>query len=234
MEQELTQTFPRRENGQIVHRSWSVDLECALGAGQAAGLSSQRLRREVAEMAQHFPRWILTVHLDREVKLCQRCQGMLVFDRGLSCVVCDRRYGRPPAGARLTWFGLLPPIGIEGLHRVRDRLVASPPDRHVVGSREGIGRYLLVPLVASYPPDYPEKEPHVHYLPGFFRIPGMPQEAPSHLCHLLTGGRMCLFAPGQWSSSMTCREVLQQRAYAHVIKLLNHADGKHDAFAVVT
>ena len=51
---------------------------------------------------------------------------------------------------------------------------------------------------------------------------------------MLGDGTMCLFAAGQWRRSMTCREVLQQRAYPHVIKLLNYADGKRDAFAIVS
>jgi hypothetical protein len=45
---------------------------------------------------------------------------------------------------------------------------------------------------------------------------------------------MCLFAAGQWSPEMTCREVLQQRAYAHLVKMLRYANGKADAFAVVS
>ena len=74
----------------------------------------------------------------------------------------------------------------------------------------------------------------VAYLPGFFQMPGLPREAPSHRVHMLSGGVMCLFAPNDWRREMTCREVLQQRAYPHVIKMLNYANGSRSAFDIVS
>jgi hypothetical protein len=62
----------------------------------------------------------------------------------------------------------------------------------------------------------------------------MPRDAASHEVHLYGSGCMCLFAPGEWRPEMSCREVLQQRAYAHVIKLLNYGNGKRDAFTLVS
>jgi hypothetical protein len=104
----------------------------------------------------------------------------------------------------------------------------------VVGSRPDLGHYLLVPLVALYPADFPTAPPRVAYFQGMFQVPGMPAEGCSHTYHMFSGGFMCLFAPDEWRSSMTCRDVLQQRAYAHVIKLLNYADGRRQAFAIVS
>ena len=72
------------------------------------------------------------------------------------------------------------------------------------------------------------------YLPEFFQIRGIPSPTPSHEYHMFDKGQMCLFAAGQWRAETTCREVLQQRAYAHVIKLLNYANGKRDAFGIVS
>ncbi len=229
----LEQVFPRREGDRLVHHRWEVDLETA-GRVLHAGDGGTRLRREAAEMAEHFPRWLLTVSLGRDRVLCG-CGGMLVFDRGLRCVICDRRASLSTLGAaQLAWFGLLPPVGLGGLPSLRDRLVARTPRLHVVGEQPSTGTYLLVPLVAVYLGCYPESPPRVAYLPGFFEIRGMPREAPSHEVHLLGGGFMCLFAGGEWRRAMTCREVLQQRAYAHVIKLLNWAAGKRNAFAIVS
>lgn len=233
MEPALTQVFPRREGSAVTHRTWSLDVEAARPVAERSGLDRERLAREAREMVEHFPRWLLTVQVARDVHLCARCRGMLVFDRGVRCAVCDRAQGAPP-GATLAWFGSMPPIGIDGLARVRHGMVESPPERHVVGRRDGIGTYVLVPLVAAYPAGFPAVDLHVSYLPGIFRVPGFPPEAASHACHLLERGRMCLFAPGQWNRATTCREVLQQRAYAHVIKLLNYANGKTDAFAIVS
>jgi hypothetical protein len=185
-------------------------------------------------MGRHFPRWLLTLAVGRERLLCRRCAGAIVFDRGPRCVACDQAAAEIPASARLAWFGLLPPVGIDSLERVAPALRARPPRWHAVGEQPGIGGYLLVPLVASYPHGFPEEPVRVAYLPGFFSIPGVPPEGASHETHMLGGGFMCLYAPGEWSPELSCREVLQQRAYAHVIKLLNYANGKHGAFAIVT
>ncbi|MBN2499024.1 MAG: hypothetical protein JXR96_30825 [Deltaproteobacteria bacterium] len=233
---EITQRFPRkaRASDRIEHLSWTLDLDCALGF--AGRMDRARLEREAAEMAEHFPRWILTAGKGRERVRCRRCAGPLVFWRGLRCALCGRDFdrgskiGRP----RLAWFGLLPPIGIGGLARIDEALRASTPEQHVLGERPGIGRYFLVPLVAAYPSDFPRSAVRVHYLPGFFRIRGMPPDSPSHATHLYGQGQMCLFAGGEWQPETTCRQVLQQRAYAHVVKLLNYANGKRRAFAKVS
>jgi hypothetical protein len=135
---------------------------------------------------------------------------------------------------RAGWFGVMPPIGLDGLAKLRDAIVAKPPPRHVVAQREGLGTYILVPLVVWYPPGYPNIPLEVFYLPEFRKIPGVPRDEYSHAFHMIGTGRMCLFAGGEWNDRMTCREVLQQRAYAHVIKFLNFANGKKDAFAIVT
>jgi len=235
MTDELLQIFPRERDGVLTHRRWSVDLA---RAGRIPPWHDQagRLRAEVAEMARHFPRWILTVSVGRDLVRCPRCGGMLVFDRGLRCVLCEGSPGTRtlPGAVQLAWFGLMPPVGIDGLTAIRDRLIARPPRQHVVGHRDEIGHYLLVPLVALYPQGFPEVPVRVAHLPGFFTIPGVPREGPSHVVHMLGGGFMCLFAPGDWRQAMTCREVLQQRAYAHLVKQLNYAAGKKTAFDVVS
>lgn len=232
----LTQRFPRQEGDGISHQQWEVDLAAAHRVGRWSGRTPHRLTREVTEMAEHFPRWILTVGAGRQRVTCSACGGMLVFDRGLRCVACQRPYKprKLPAQTSLAWFGLLPPVGIDGLTRLRQGLIAAPPAQHLVGRRDGIGHYLLVPLLAYCARGFPASPVRVVYLPAFFKIRGMPADKPAHGYHMLGDGTMCLFAEGQWRRNMTCREVLQQRAYPHVIKLLNYADGKRDAFAIVS
>jgi len=231
----LTQQFPIREGDKIVHRRWAVDLKIASCAVRASPPPADRLRSEVSEMCTHLPRWVLTVAGPREPLACA-CGGLLVFDRGLRCVACGRTRAPSdlPGTARLAWFGLMPPVGIDSLKRVKRALAKGAPPRHVVGSDPELGTYLLVPLVAAYPPGYPACPPQVIYQPGFFRIRGTPPDHASHEAHLYGQGVMCLFASGQWTRSMTVRQVLQQRAYAHVIKMLNYTDGKHRSFAKVS
>jgi hypothetical protein len=234
---DILQSYPRRNGaGAIERRSFAVDLACASRTGGPRGLTEERLALEASEMALHFPRWILTISVGRERVLCRSCGGPLVFDRALRCAACEKKPSSSslPREARLAWFGLLPPIGIDRLERLGPRLRERPPAQHVIGHRDEIGHYLLVPLVATYPDGFPALPARVAYLPGLFEVAGMAPDRPSHEVHLLGGGVMCLYAPGQWLPETTVRVVLQQRAYAHVIKLLNHGDGKHGAFAKVS
>jgi len=229
----IEQQFPRRVGGRIAHRTWAVDLPAARRLFGGRGLDAERLQREVEGMAEHFPRWVLTASNGRERALCRRCGGLLVFDRGLRCVECERS-ATAPKGALLAWFGVLPPVGIDGLGALAKAIASRPPPLHVVSERPEIGRYLLIPLLVSYPPAFPEQSLRVAYLPGFFSIPGLPGDGPSHAVHLLGSGVMCLYAPGEWRLELSCREVLQQRAYAHAIKLLNYAAGRKQTFAKVS
>ena len=228
----VTQMFPRREGDRVVHHRWTVDLDAA---ARVTGMERERLEAEAREMAEHLPRWLLTLSRAGRLVTCSRCGGTIVFDRGVRCVVCDQPLNaKSMQRTRAAWFGLLPPIGIDSLPTIRAALAEKTPPQHVVGQRPEIGTFLLAPLVAEYPEAFPAVPPDVFYLPGFFQIRGIPKEGMSHAYHMLERGRMCLFAGGQWQSSMSCREVLQQRAYVHVIKLLRYGDGKRDAFARVS
>ena len=229
------QVFPRRDGDGVSHHRWAVDLASARKLARARGLTADRLAQEADEMARHLPRWITTVSQQRRLIRCRRCDGLLVFHRGLRCVACDSAHrGKLARDAHLAWFGLLPPVGIDGLPRVAEGLEGQVPPGHVCGRHESLGRYLLVPLVTTYPPGFPRSEPEVYYQPGFFQLPGMPAERPAHEYHMLDHGRLCLFASGEWRRRTTVRQVLQQRAYAHAIKMLNYANGKTAAFAKVS
>lgn len=221
--------FPTKQGAQVVHARWPVDLGAA---ARSAGVTVERMTREATEMARHFPRWLLVLVREGQPVTC-RCDGLLVFDRGARCVACAKP-AKEIKGARAGWFGVLPPIGIDGLTRIKDAIVAKPPKRHVVGTRDALGTFLLVPLVVQYPGAYPRDPVDVYYLPEFRDIPGVPRDEYSHTFHMIGEGRMCLFAPGEWRDDLSCREVLQQRAYPHVIKFLTYANGKKDAFAIVT
>ena len=236
MSTSVVQTLPKRVGGEVQHVQWLLDLDAAAAVAPWRNAKANRLAKEAAQMAQHFPRWLLTVARGQVLLACPSCEGMLVFDRGLRCSLCARELAlsRMPKDARLAWFGLMPPIGIDSLPKLCGRLSKRAPPRHVVGQSASTGRYLLVPLLAVYPESFPTDYPRVGYFPELFSVPGMPARGPSHSAHMLTDFVMCLFASGQWHPDMTCREVLQQRAYAHVVKLLNYADGNTASFAKVT
>jgi hypothetical protein len=230
----IVQRFPRRQDGVITHKTWEVDLAAAAKLNALRGRAAERLQTEASEMATHFGRWLLTVSRRGERLRCGQCGGMWVFDRGVRCVACDAVAQKLGRDARLAWFGLLPPIAFDSLTAVAPAILSKPPAEHLVGENAELGHFLLVPLCVEYPADFPESPVGVHYLPGFFTIKGVPAPRVSHEIHLLNDRMMCLFTQSQWQPSLTCREVLQQRAYAHVIKLLNYANGKRDAFGIVT
>ena len=236
MTNKLTQMFPRREGDQIIHHRWQVDLTTAVRLARFSSCTPTRLVKEISEMGTHLPRWVLTISRGRNRLRCSHCGGTLVFDRGLRCAMCEATLppSRVPSETHLSWFGLLPPVGIASLSRIKKALSHKTPPGHLVGRDERIGSYLLVPLVASYPTAFPAQAPKVMYQSGFFSIRGMPKDTTSHAYHLYGSGVMCLFASQEWQRQMTCRQVIQQRAYAHVIKLLNYADGKSRAFAKVS
>jgi hypothetical protein len=225
------QRFPIKQGDAVVHKRWAVDVAAA---ARLNSMPVDQLAGEVTEMAAHFPRWLLTIVCEGQPVPCRACEGLHVFDRGARCVQCDQPAKSLPRNCRAGWFGLMPPIGIDGLAAIKDALVARPPRRHVVGRAEALGHYVLVPLVACYAADHPKHPVDVYYLPEFRQIPGVPRDEYSHAFHMIGTGRMCLFAPGDWHERITCREVLQQRAYPHVIKFLNYANGKRDAFAMVS
>ncbi|MCC6806284.1 MAG: hypothetical protein IT381_02575 [Deltaproteobacteria bacterium] len=212
-------------------RRWQVDVANVV---KLWGFDGARLERELSEMREHFGRWVLSVAKDGRLVRCPGCNGVLVHDRGVRCVACERPFQAKRDTHRPAWFGLLPPIGLDGLGAIRDAIMTKPPAQHVVGTHPSIGRYLLVPLVAILPAAFPIAPVQVHYLPTIRHVAGMPQEPVSHAFHMLPNEQMCLFAGSEWQSEMSCRETLQQRAYAHVIKLLNYANGKKSAFAIVS
>jgi hypothetical protein len=236
MASSLVQTLPRRVGEKLEHLQWLLDLDTARLVASWARAAPERLEREAVEMARHFPRWLLTASVGAQLFACPSCEGMLVFDRGLRCSACSRELVRSrfPREAQLAWFGLMPPIGIDSLKRLGAQLRERAPARHVVGRSDATGHYLLVPLLATYPAEFPSTFPRVSYLQEIFSLRGMPARGVSHTCHMLHDDVMCLFSSGQWRREMTCREALQQRAYPHVVKLLNYANGKADSFAIVT
>ena len=225
----LEHALPVRRGDEVVHRRWAVDIAAA---ARAAGIPVDRMTREATEMARHFPRWVLVLVRDGRVLHC-KCDGVFVFDGGSRCAACGKT-SKDARTAHAGWFGLLPPIGLDGLPVVKRAIVERPPRRHVVGHAEALGTYVLVPLVVQYASGFPRTALDVHYLPEFRDIPGVPRDEYSHTFHMIGATRMCLFAPGDWREELTAREVLQQRAYPHVIKFLNYANGKRDAFAIVT
>jgi len=172
---------------------------------------------EAAEMATHFPAWLLTVSNGTALTLCKQCGELLLFSEGkLRCRGC----GRVGKGPRLAWTGHLP-LPVDGLPRALGRILVQPHPAYPLVTVGGT-RLWLVPVVAHYPVDWPRSQPTIQYNPDLFRILGIASPSASH--HMI-GATLCLYASGQWRS-VTLRVVLQQRVVNHLASMLKIGDGQ--------
>jgi predicted RNA-binding Zn-ribbon protein involved in translation (DUF1610 family) len=197
--------------------TWTVDLDAAARSHEWAQRQPERLAREVGEMAEHFPHWILALgEPDGEhLCACPQCGALVVPREGAwRCAAC-RRSVTPPRNSLLAWAGHLP-----ALWPPHPRLRAGPPAGHaLVTVREQ--RFLLVPLSVFYPHDWPRNQPTVRYAPGlvaFLRI------QPTGRVHLYDAQRPCLYYGNQWNG-VSVRAVLQQRVVNHLASLVKIAMG---------
>ncbi len=209
--------------------AWPVDLAAAGRAQVWAREAPARLAAECAEMAEHFPHWILTLATPALDSLasCPRCRELLVpWDGAWRCLACRSPASVKPGG--LAWAGHLPV-----LWPAHPRLAAlpAPPPGHAlvrIGRGAAAQQYLLVPLTVTYTQHWPRNEPLVRYTPGLLPFLGL---TPSGTIHVVEGQRLCLYAYGQWNG-VSVRAVLQQRVANHLLSLVKVAMGRpaHEAF----
>lgn len=219
---------PVRQHKQIMSpgeqprgHEWTVDLRAAAAIMAWSRRVPALLAQEVAEMAQHFPHWLLVLGRERELQPCRHCGELIVFADGVPCCVAC---GRPAAGdrqSRLAWVGHLPTLlrdGAQLVGRLPALAAAGAPTVDAGGTH-----YLLVPIRVFYPDEWPHVEPALYYGPGVLAALGL-TEGPSGQYHLYSGSQACLYAGGQWRGA-TVRVVLQQRMVNHLASLVKIAAG---------
>jgi hypothetical protein len=208
-------------NGQASERVWEVDLAAAAHLMGWSQRVPALLAQELAEMAEHFPHWLLVCAQGSRLCACAQCDELIVFTDGAArCVACASPHPMEPAD-RLAWVGHLP-----SLLRNSPPLHARLPALAAVGApaiEAGGARYLLVPVTVTYPEQWPNVEPMVRYGPGVLAALGLPNQA-GGLYHLYGDDRACLYAPNQWRGA-SVRVVLQQRMVNHLTSLLKIAAG---------
>jgi hypothetical protein len=202
-------------------REWQVDSAAAAQVMAWAKRTPALLAQELAEMAEHFPHWLLALADADSPRACARCGELVIFAEGAArCVACDApaTYNRK---ARLAWLGHLPTLlrASAALERRLPALAAAGAPTVEAGG----ARYLLVPMHAIYPAEWPNVEPAVFYGPGILAALGLANGvSASH--HLYSGGQACLYASGQWRGA-SVRVVLQQRVVNHLASLVKIASG---------
>lgn len=197
-------------------QTWVVDDKAARQVMAWVGREAAVWRKELAEMAAHFPHWALVGGSKGQPARCA-CGGPLAPTQGaLRCVVC----GKPEQADALMWVGQLPVLA-----RPETSFGARRTGLRAAGFAEtevGGLVYLLVPLIVTYPTEWPSLEPSVNYAPQWLTTLGLPLANGSY--HLIGGGRACLFGWQQWRP-MSVAAVLQQRVVNHVVSLLKIAAG---------
>lgn len=220
IQKNTTQQQAMDEMSVISHRlgakKWFVDRAAAAKVMGWVRREPAAWQADVAAMATHFPHWTLVGGSGAQPAACA-CGGPLAPISGaLRCVLC----GSVGRGDTLMWVGQIPVLA---------RPDVSFGPRRAALRAAGFGEteigglvYLLVPLVVTYPSEWPSLEPEVHYAPQWLTTLELPLANGSY--HIVSGGRACLFGWNQWRP-MTVAAVLQQRVVNHVVSLLKIAAG---------
>jgi hypothetical protein len=204
----------------VTHRlggqAWEVDRKAAALAMGWVRREEASWRADLEAMATHFPHWVLVGGSGSQPSRCA-CGGPIApVDGEMRCALC----GKARDVEALMWVGQLPVLA-----RPEPSFTAKRDALRTAGFGEtevGGLAYLLVPLVVSYPTEWPSLEPGVYYAPQWLTTLQLPLANGSY--HLVGGGRACLFGWGQWRP-MTIAAVLQQRVVNHVVSLLKIAAG---------
>lgn len=207
---------------------WEIDTNSAERIQKWVKRLPRIFQREISEMNEFFPRWILTVSKqDGTIITCDNCDNTIIpVNKILTCVACDRTCKKMDK-INLAWIGHLPTL-VSGRKNVLKKLLNNRnPEYPLVEVDNKF--YWLVPLVIVYPDKFPAEEAQCFYKPEFFKILGTPPN--SHYNHILGQNRMCLFKYNEWNS-ISVREILQQRVVNHLISTIKIADGVpyHEAF----
>jgi hypothetical protein len=208
-----------------VDHSWDVDGAAAARVADWAARAPHLLQADLEGMGSAFPHWLLTGARGGQPAACARCRAPLVpTTGGLRCLRC----GSAGQADGLLWMGHLP-----SLARPEPTFAARRRALRQAGFGEAqVGEtvYLLVPLTARYPDEWPNVEPRVRYAHRWLEALGLPRSSAVH--HLVQEGRACLYGWGEWQVA-PMHSVLQQRVVNHVASLLKVAAGRCPAEAFI-
>ncbi|MEM7034428.1 MAG: hypothetical protein AAF629_33110 [Chloroflexota bacterium] len=172
-------------------KRWLVDCQAAAKAMSWIKRTPQTLYEDIIGMQTYFPHWILVAGQAGKPLRCSNCgQFYVPMMEAIRCLACQK----VATTKELIWLGHLPALSRPESPFVnrREALRKKGYDEISVGEEA----YLLVPLTVTYPTEWPNVEPTVRYGVTWLKTLGLPQASASH--HLLSGGRACIFAWGQW------------------------------------
>ncbi|MCS6884130.1 MAG: hypothetical protein RMM17_13655 [Acidobacteriota bacterium] len=214
-------------------KTWQVDIELIkeLFSHYKWLRNENLLKRDLEEMQQHLPNWILTFGEDDPYEKYEKssilspcCKDNLVPTRGaVRCIFCDKPY-KVKRPTYLGWSGLLPvnlsdrPKVLEVLQKAIEDRKLSYPIIDILGAK-----HILIPIEVYYPRDWPHNQPTAYY--GSFEFVDL-LEAAGHTAHLIGETQICLYASKEWNESITILQVVANRIAPHTFALVKYAEDK--------
>jgi hypothetical protein len=214
-------------------RSWTVHRETLLQVAPWAAERPDILDRELSELIEHFPTWIVTFGRLNEgggwphasLAPCPVCHELLIPDRGVRCAACGRI--EQPDRLLIGFAGRLPTLatGRPFLSGLQGRVAALRSSGRVAEARSMEACFLQVrqetffapPIWVHCPSSFPHGEPMVMVRPDYFEVLGIP---PEHI-YPSTSWRLCNYV--HWTG-VSVRTVLQQRIVPRIYLDLMIAD----------
>ncbi|MDP3710492.1 MAG: hypothetical protein Q8R29_02075 [bacterium] len=201
--------------------SWEVDIGALKQARGNDWISDypQLIERDLKEMSEMFPRWILVGGKETNPASCSECGEYVVPTEGkMMCLACGEPYTLNIRA--LIWTGLLP-VQISGVEKV-ERNIEKLRERGQL-KLPRVSGFLLVPIRIIYPSDWPHSNPSAYYTQEFFESLGTGAPSYSHEYHMNGSLSMCLFS--RWHE-MSIRDVIQNRIAPHALAQVKLANGE--------
>lgn len=199
---------------------WNVDVDVLKSKfPNYTWLKNEKfLKRDIEEMSQYLPHWVLTVGSGINLLRSKCCSDNLAPIEGeLRCILCNRPSSETPN--TLVWTGLLP-VGLEGYEKAFKKLEKARADGKLKYPiiKPNNKQHLLVPLMVVYPSSWPYSPPQAHYLDRqYINALKLPS---GHQTHVVGERTLCLYHAAQWNDNTTIMQVIANRVAPHLLALL--------------
>lgn len=207
---------------------WNIDI-AALRKKLPAHkwLENDRLlMRDVKEMSEYLPHWILTLGLHGALTRSKCCNDNVApIDGEIRCILCHRPCNE--AASSPLWMGLLP-VNLEGRDKALKKIETAQNERKLnypIIAPQG-KKHLMVPVIAEYPVTWPNSPPAGYYADKkYIETLKLPTNYQTHV----VGERgMCLYHSGQWNNSNGIMHVVANRIATHAFALLRLGNGENN------
>lgn len=203
---------------------WEVDVDVLRRLlPKFTWLKNERLlARDLAEMGQYLPHWVLTVG-DHSKPYRSKCcnDNVAPIEGELRCILCHGAV--KGAVSSLQWIGLLP-VNLEGRDKAMGKIFKARSEgrlNYPVIEPNG-QRHLLVPVVVDYPVNWPQAPPQGHYADK--QLLDALKISYGHNTHVVGERTMCLYQSMTWNDNNTIMHVIANRMAPHAFALMRIAN----------